>query len=564
MKKIFFLALLFLATHSYALEFTPNTVQEMDATIILEATGSFQGLVTNQDKMEVRFLVFSNTQNQQVLQRQDQLFIGGQIISPSYETENDNQFAVFTIENLLQYASEPDFRVESKTRVKTSESIGLAEKNNASEDLEKYLLQTDFIEVNDPILQSKAGIEFQSEDKLELVRQIAKWVNSNIEYDFENYYLGVYSAKHTYDVKAGVCDEFANLTAAFTRIKEIPTRYVTGISFDGERFGNHGWLEAFIEEYGWIGLDSTFGEVGFVDGAHFALGITDDTNNLSNLKILSTSVNPVVVQTMLKQPSVEINEVKFFSGVTSIEVERPQKVSSKEQFEVTATVRNLLSEPAIIPIELAVHEDFLVEEKLRLEYFLPNEEKEVQWQVTAPEHLDNQSFLKYQMHVFLPDQNWADDIEVHFGEEPGPLFSKISFEDISPTLVGSTLEISVKIKNSGELTGEAEIKAFKEGQVVAEKTVTIAGLSTLTESVTIENFSFGKIQLVLSDGITEKKVNIVVPEQKETPIQIIEPPTGPPGEIIEALETEKYLVPILAAVLVAVVLVGFYFMQKKD
>ncbi|WP_316831887.1 transglutaminase family protein [Pedobacter aquatilis] len=63
-------------------------------------------------------------------------------------------------------------------------------------------------------------------------------------------------------LKAGVCQDFAHILTAMLRLTGIPARYVSGYicpNRDGMRGegATHAWAEAFIPEYGWLGLDPT-------------------------------------------------------------------------------------------------------------------------------------------------------------------------------------------------------------------------------------------------------------------------------------------------------------------
>ncbi len=62
-------------------------------------------------------------------------------------------------------------------------------------------------------------------------------------------------------LKAGVCQDFAHILAVMLRMCDIPARYVSGYICpkDGVRGegATHAWVEAYIPDYGWLGLDPT-------------------------------------------------------------------------------------------------------------------------------------------------------------------------------------------------------------------------------------------------------------------------------------------------------------------
>jgi transglutaminase-like putative cysteine protease len=64
--------------------------------------------------------------------------------------------------------------------------------------------------------------------------------------------------------RAGVCQDFAHIMIAVLRSAQIPARYVSGYIFRGDSTStvlgaeaSHGWCEAYLPPYGWIGFDPT-------------------------------------------------------------------------------------------------------------------------------------------------------------------------------------------------------------------------------------------------------------------------------------------------------------------
>lgn len=68
--------------------------------------------------------------------------------------------------------------------------------------------------------------------------------------------------EEVWQLKAGVCQDFAHILLIFLRMFNIPSRYISGyICPKGKEMrgegATHAWVEAFIPEYGWLGLDPT-------------------------------------------------------------------------------------------------------------------------------------------------------------------------------------------------------------------------------------------------------------------------------------------------------------------
>jgi hypothetical protein len=71
--------------------------------------------------------------------------------------------------------------------------------------------------------------------------------------------------------KKSVCIGFSSLLIAFLRSVGIPAKYVFGFSASGTEMKEHSWVEVYIPEHGFIELDPTYGEFGYVDASHIKL-----------------------------------------------------------------------------------------------------------------------------------------------------------------------------------------------------------------------------------------------------------------------------------------------------
>jgi transglutaminase-like putative cysteine protease len=97
---------------------------------------------------------------------------------------------------------------------------------------------------------------------------IAAIVERCCEYIYKNfkYLKGITTIETTIDEllnhQAGVCQDFAHLMLQILRTMNIPSRYVSGYicpnknGMRGEG-ATHAWVEAWIPQYGWAGIDPT-------------------------------------------------------------------------------------------------------------------------------------------------------------------------------------------------------------------------------------------------------------------------------------------------------------------
>ena len=103
--------------------------------------------------------------------------------------------------------------------------------------------------------------EFQDKTPLELVNQFCSYIYKNFTYK-----KGITTVETTIEeiwkIKSGVCQDFAHMLLAMLRKIKIPARYVSGYicphknGMRGEG-ATHAWVEAYIPDYGWVGIDPT-------------------------------------------------------------------------------------------------------------------------------------------------------------------------------------------------------------------------------------------------------------------------------------------------------------------
>jgi transglutaminase-like putative cysteine protease len=102
-------------------------------------------------------------------------------------------------------------------------------------------------------------------DKEMTVFQVINKLSSFV-YNLLTYKKGVTDVETDIDeiwaLKAGVCQDFAHLLIEMLRIYHIPSRYVSGYicPMGNELRGigaTHAWVEAYIPDYGWMGIDPT-------------------------------------------------------------------------------------------------------------------------------------------------------------------------------------------------------------------------------------------------------------------------------------------------------------------
>lgn len=150
--------------------------------------------------------------------------------------------------------------VEPKLALSTEEQWEDLQKKDQAPLVKEFLLNEDFT----------AQAEVQALVETICDRSLSPLQNAKIfsEYIYNNftYRQGVTSVETEVDeiwqLKAGVCQDFAHMLLVMLRSLQIPARYVSGYicplnhELRGEG-ATHAWVEIYLPTYGWIGLDPT-------------------------------------------------------------------------------------------------------------------------------------------------------------------------------------------------------------------------------------------------------------------------------------------------------------------
>jgi transglutaminase-like putative cysteine protease len=156
--------------------------------------------------------------------------------------------------------------VLTRTRVLPDDSTPAADQWQALRDLRWSLEYVDFLKQGElsTLPEIKAVVESQlaaNSTPLQAARHFSEYIYTTFEYR-----KGITTVETTpdeiWELKSGVCQDFAHILLVMLRQLGIPARYVSGYicpnknGMRGEG-ATHAWAEAYIPFYGWLGLDPT-------------------------------------------------------------------------------------------------------------------------------------------------------------------------------------------------------------------------------------------------------------------------------------------------------------------
>lgn len=136
------------------------------------------------------------------------------------------------------------------------------------------------------VLKLIDGIDKASKPPYQLVLDLCNYVYTTFKY-----VQGITQVDTTLDevwnLKAGVCQDFTNVFLQMVKMAGIPARYVSGyicpndIITRGEG-ATHAWIEAYIPNYGWFGVDPTNNAM--ANENHVRLAVGRNYNDCSPVK----------------------------------------------------------------------------------------------------------------------------------------------------------------------------------------------------------------------------------------------------------------------------------------
>jgi len=214
--------------------------------------------------------------------RKHELTISGNPLTNQFTDFWGNTTGLFMRNELHQ-----DLTIDSKLIVNTNlvedisfEKSSASDWNSIREKIVRDLLLLDcalpeLIKSREELGVIVSSIRKESENPYLFTRNCSEYIFSNF-----TYLKGITNIETTIDEilnhKSGVCQDFAHLLLQMLRLEGIPSRYVSGYicpNRDGARGAGatHAWVEVWLPETGWKGIDPTNNI--WVQDQHIALAV---------------------------------------------------------------------------------------------------------------------------------------------------------------------------------------------------------------------------------------------------------------------------------------------------
>lgn len=130
-----------------------------------------------------------------------------------------------------------------------------------------FLQDSRYVETTPVVWRHALDVADISDDVFQTSYAIMEHVFRNFEYQSGSTKVTTH-ASEVFEHRRGVCQDFAHVMLAMCRALRIPARYVSGYLFDPTwdhrlrgAAASHAWVEVYLLDHGWIGLDPTNNKV---------------------------------------------------------------------------------------------------------------------------------------------------------------------------------------------------------------------------------------------------------------------------------------------------------------
>jgi hypothetical protein len=333
------------------------------------------------------------------------------------------------------------------------ENLGLLKEH------EKYVRETQFIDITPKIREKAFEISEGSEGLYESTFKIAEWIRTNVDYDLNTLTEEVVQkSSWVLDNRFGVCDEITNLFVSFLRSRNIPVRYVVGIAYSDsveEGWAPHAWAEVYFPGQGWIPWDVTFGQYGWIDTGHVKL------SESIGAKDPSVQYTWRAVKVGLEGKNLELNSSIVKKGdkilpLVDLETELEFKEVKGSSFvPLEVTVKNLQNY-YLSTLVFVTSAPGIVGDNTQAILLGPREEKKIKWMLSVP---DLNGDFTYKSKIEVQESFGSSAENALTIDDKFKFYSKEMAEEI---LNGNFEEALMQKEVSGDFEAELPVDIVKE------------------------------------------------------------------------------------------------------
>jgi transglutaminase-like putative cysteine protease len=163
------------------------------------------------------------------------------------------------VTHVLSQAATADLLITAEGLIETHDTGGVLRGTNERFPPSLFLRATSLTSVNPGMATFTRDLRAEAEgDALGFLHALMTQVHEHMTFDEDPTHSGT-SALEAFELKRGVCQDYAHIFIACARSGGVPARFVSGhfLRSDGmmKQPAGHAWAEAFVPDLGWVGFD---------------------------------------------------------------------------------------------------------------------------------------------------------------------------------------------------------------------------------------------------------------------------------------------------------------------
>lgn len=174
----------------------------------------------------------------------------------SYDDQNFNHVTLVSVE-----PGATEVEITCQGVVETEDNAGVLGPHAGYLPLWAFLGHTPLTEPGPGIRALIAKVPRGPTGMVETLHNLSNAIREQVPYRTGVTGVGT-SAEQALAVRGGVCQDHAHIFLAAARMLEVPARYVSGYLMMNDRIeqeATHAWVEAWVQNLGWVGFDVSNG-----------------------------------------------------------------------------------------------------------------------------------------------------------------------------------------------------------------------------------------------------------------------------------------------------------------
>ncbi len=195
-----------------------------------------------------------STQGQRVIEWQ--MHLEGARREVEYEDQHHNHTMLISAE-----PGTSAIKVTCTGVVETSDNAGMIGHHSGHMPRWAFLTQTPLTRPGAMMKALVSSLEADRSNKLASLHALSRAVLAAVKYEI-GHTSATTEAEEAMAAGHGVCQDHAHIFIGCARLLDIPARYVSGYLMMNDRIdqeAGHGWVEALIDDLGWVGFDVSNG-----------------------------------------------------------------------------------------------------------------------------------------------------------------------------------------------------------------------------------------------------------------------------------------------------------------